>query len=114
MVKIVKLKQNSDFRRAYYRSKPSVDPALVTYVTKNRAGICRVGITATKKIGNAVTRNRARRVITAAYRSLAHEVVPGGYDIVFVARTKTADMKSTAVAGVMKKHLKKSGLIPND
>ena len=108
--KVVKLKKNGDFRRAYSRGKSFVDPALVTYVTKNRAGICRIGITATKKIGNAVTRNRAKRVITAAYRSLGGSL-KGGYDLVFVARTKTAGMKSYEIEKVMLRHLQKSGLI---
>lgn len=77
---------------------------------KNRAGICRVGITSSKKIGNAVERNRARRVIRAAYRSVEDKIC-GNYDIVFVARTKTIFMKSGDLATVMLSHLKKAGVI---
>ena len=109
--KTVKLNKNGDFRRAYSRGKSFVDPALVTYVTKNRAGICRIGITATKKIGNAVTRNRSKRVIRAAYSGLKDSVKSGGYDLVFVARSRTAKMKSYEVEQVMLRHLRKSGLI---
>ena len=61
--KIQTLKTNSDFRRAYLRGKSYTNPALVSYVVKNNAGLCRIGITTSKKIGNAVQRNRARRVI---------------------------------------------------
>lgn len=77
---------------------------------KNRAGICRVGITSSKRIGNAVERNRARRVIRAAYRSIEDKIC-GNYDIVFVARTKTIFMKSGDLATVMLSHLKKAGVI---
>ncbi len=77
---------------------------------KNRAGICRIGITTSKKIGNAVERNRARRVIRAAYRSVESQIC-GNYDIVFVARTKTIFIKSGDLAAVMLSQLKKAGVI---
>ena len=104
------LKQNSDFRRAYGRGKSFSDPALVTYVLKNnRAGICRMGITTSKKIGNAVERNRARRIIRAAFRDNLPDI-KGGYDFVFVARTRTKFLKSTDVSVIMAKHLAKAGV----
>ncbi len=108
---IIKIKQNTDFRRAYGRGKSFSEPALVTYVLKNnRAGVCRIGITTGKKIGNAVIRNRCRRVIAAAFRDLSEEV-SGGWDIVFVARYKTGISKSTKVREIMRKQLKVAGVI---
>ena len=105
------LKQNSDFRRAYGRGKSFSDPALVTYVLKNnRAGTCRVGITTSKKIGSAVERNRSRRIIRAAYSNILKEA-SGGYDIVFVARSRTKRLKSTDIEYVMKAQLTKAGVI---
>ena len=110
-MKYIVLKQNSDFRRAYGRGKSFSDPALVTYVLKNnRAGICRMGITTSKKIGNAVQRNRARRVIRAAFRDNLPKI-NGNYDFVFVARSKTQFKKSTDVSKIMKNHLTKAGVI---
>lgn len=104
------LKTNSDFRRAYARGKTYTNPALVVYVLKNRAGICRVGITASKKIGNAVERNRARRVIRAAFYRLAPSVRQG-YDLVFVARTRTVSKKSTEIFEIMHNQLSAAGLL---
>ncbi len=105
------LKQNSDFRRAYGRGKSYSDPALVTYVLKNnRAGICRMGITTSKKIGNAVERNRCRRIIRAAFREIS-PMLDGGYDFVFVARTRTIKKKSTDIKKIMLQQLKKAGVI---
>lgn len=104
------LKTNSDFRRAYMRGKSYTNPALVTYVIKNRAGLCRIGITASKKIGNAVARNRARRVIREAFRMIDLPI-KGNFDIVFVARTKTVFKKSTDIYEVMISQLKQAGLI---
>ena len=108
---IHKLKLNSDFRRAYGRGKSYSDPALVTYVLRNnRAGVCRVGITTSKKIGNAVVRNRCRRVITAALNDIYSDI-SGGCDIVFVARYKTGRLKSTEIKRIMQKHLKSAGVV---
>ena len=60
------LRHNSEFGRVYARGKAYVDHALVLYVLKTRAKQTRVGLTATKKVGCAVQRNRARRVMKAA------------------------------------------------
>jgi ribonuclease P protein component len=64
----------------------------------------RMGITVTKKIGKAVCRNRCKRVIRAAYRLLEPQL-PSGWDFIFVARGKTADIKSTDLMPIMKKQI---------
>ena len=102
--------RNNEFARAYRRGKAYVHPQLVLYVNKNRLGHTRVGITATKKIGKAVVRNRARRVIRAAlYGALPPDV--GGYDLVFVARGRTPYCQSTAVQKAADKLLAQAGLV---
>ena len=110
MGKIVAMCRNNDFRRAYVRGKSYVSPVVVVYVMKNRLKTVRVGITTSKKVGNAVQRNRARRVIREAYRGLV-PAVQGGWDLVFVARSRTLHMKSTEVRRVMEAHLKKTGVL---
>lgn len=112
-MKIAKINQNRDFRRAYSKGKYAAHPLLVTYAVKNRTGEARLGITASKKVGNAVQRNRARRIITAAFMPL-EEQIKKGYDIVLVARTKTPLAKSTQIAPVLQKHLQKLGLMKYD
>ncbi|HCC35893.1 MAG TPA: ribonuclease P protein component [Ruminococcaceae bacterium] len=106
------LKLNKDFRRAYYRGKNQCHPALVSYVLRTRSGGVRLGITASKKIGCAVKRNRARRVIKEAFRLLYPKLGKAlNCDIVFAARAKTAKVKMQSVYGAMAFHLKKAGLI---
>ncbi len=98
----VSLNLNKDFQRLYYRGKSVAKPALVIYAMKNRAGICRIGITTGKKIGNAVERNRSRRIIRAAFQSvLKSGRINGNWDIVFVARTRTKFQKSTQIERAM-------------
>lgn len=100
------LKLNKEFKRAYFQGKYKAHPLLVTYMVRNRLDYNRVGITTSKKIGTAVCRSRARRVIRAAYLQVRGEFsFPCGYDIVFVARPKTGDKKSTELAFLMKKQL---------
>ena len=101
-MKIQTFKLNKDFRRLYGRGKSFVFPSVVVYYQKNRLNTCRIGITAGKKVGCAVKRNRAKRVILASFRELLPHI-SGGYDFVFVARTKTATVKSTVVLNHMKK-----------
>lgn len=69
-----------------------------------------MGITTSKKIGNAVERNRCRRIIRAAFREIS-PMLNGGYDFVFVARTRTIKKKSTDIKKIMLQHLKKAGVI---
>ncbi len=95
-MKIEKITRNGDFQRAYKKGKSTVTPSVVVYVRRNYTKKTRIGVTTSKKIGNAVKRNRARRVIVAAYEKLA-EKMPTGYDIVFVARGKTPYVKSDDV-----------------
>ena len=104
------LTRNNEFSRVYARGKAYVHPQVVVYVCKNRAGHTRVGLTATKKIGNAVVRNRARRVMRAALC----EVLPcdaGPVDIVLVARGATPGLKSPRLAATLQKLLARAGLL---
>lgn len=111
MYSFKKLKQNSDFRRTYGRGITYVRPAFVTYAFKNRrSDTVRVGITAGKKIGGAVERNRAKRVITAAFAQISQKVKPG-FDIVFVARSRILDQKSTEVAAQMLEVFKEAEML---
>ena len=110
MNEMITLKENKDFRRLYSRGKAYASPLLVTYVLRNRTGTVRTGITTGKKVGKAVLRSRARRVIREAYRALAEEISPG-FDLVFVARSKTPFVKSYDVLKAMKKELKDAGVL---
>lgn len=113
-MKSEKLLLNKDFKRLYGRGSSFVHPILVTYVLKNRSGRIRFGITTGKKVGCAVLRNRARRVISSALRECMKSVDCEGADLVFVARSRTPSVKSTDIEAVMKGHLRKAGIIPEE
>lgn len=113
MSEIVILNRNGDFRRIYSKGSSYANPALVTYVMKNRAGICRIGITSSKKIGNAVERNKSRRLVRAAFHNVYKENFDKlcGYDFIFVCRVKTRYRKSTEIEKIMLSHLSDAGII---
>ncbi len=101
--------RNGDFSRVYHRGKAYVQPQLVLYVFKTRGRRTRIGLTATKKVGHAVQRNRARRIMRAAIAEhLDYNI--GGYDLVFVARGVTPSLKSTQLSRTVAKLLAQAGL----
>ncbi len=97
MSSIVSLKRNADFRRLYSRGKSAVSPTVVVYAAVNRCGVNRLGLTAGKKVGGAVRRNRAKRRLRALYREyiLSRQILPPNnnmtFDFVVVARAAAVD-----------------------
>ena len=87
-MKIISIKENSDFKRLYYRGKSVVKKRIVVYYRKNKLESNRLGITVSPKIGCAVVRNRVRRLIKENYRIL--QGLKEGYDIVVVARSSSS------------------------
>lgn len=113
MKKYEVINNRKDFNKVYSRGKSIVSPALVMYFIKNYKKGLRYGITASKKIGNAVCRNRARRVIKESFRKINLDE-NRNLDIVFVARKQTTKLKSTVVQKEMLFLLKKSGIFKKE
>lgn len=71
MEKIASIRKNHVFVRMYAKGKSSVQKHIVVYTYKDtRLSGARLGITAGKKLGGAVMRNRVRRMIKEAFRSM--------------------------------------------
>ena len=90
-----------------------MSPYVVIYAAKNRTKTVRIGITAGKKLGSAVVRNRSKRVIREAVYPLYSRLLPS-HDYIFVARSKTAMRKSHELNRVIEKMLSEGGLIEKD
>lgn len=112
-MKTVSIVENSDFKRAYYRGKNLASPLVVIYYRKNGRAFNRLGITTSKKIGNAVKRNRSKRVLKAAFFRLEEALKPG-YDIILVARGKTPYVKSFDIYKEMYNLFDKASLFKED
>ncbi|MGL4912601.1 MAG: ribonuclease P protein component [Romboutsia sp.] len=87
------LKKDSDFRKVYKHGKSFANKHLVMYILENKSDCSRVGISVSKKVGKAITRNKVRRRIREAYRLNIDENVKNGYDIVFIARVASKDVE---------------------
>ena len=86
------------FLAARLNGKKALSRGLVIQAVSNNSSNWRVGLTATRKIGNAVTRNRARRRMRALARSYLAPLAQAGIDYVLIARydTVTADWQDMA------------------
>ena len=108
---LVPLTENHEYKRVYARGKSAVRPALVLYCLRNKkVKQARVGITASKKIGNAVKRNRARRLLRESIRALYPQLKPG-YDLVLVSRGRTPFANYQIVSSQLKSALEELGVL---
>lgn len=100
------IKENHLFSKAYAKGRKCAARTVAVYVLKDRAAgklrrqnpekqfLNRVGISSSKKIGGAVQRNRARRVVREAYRQIECDLgVKRGFLIVISCRSAAAEMK---------------------
>ena len=110
MKNTISIKLNSDFKRLYYKGGCVGSDILVVYYKKNSLRCNRLGITVGKKVGGAVVRNRAKRLIRESYR-LIEEEISQSYDIVIVCRSKIADADYKMVSGTLLRLFKKSKLL---
>ncbi len=114
------IKENHLFVKAYQNGKRYVTDTVTVYVLKDlKAGrlrkenpqkefLNRIGFTATTKLGHAVVRNRAKRVMRAAYRNIiSQRPVKTGNLIVFTAREKIREASSDEVMHDMNRALSK-------
>lgn len=88
----VTIKENYVFRQMYRKSVSAVGGSMVLYCRRNKLGRNRLGLTASVKLGHAVVRNRCRRRLREVYRLNSHQLKQG-YDIILVARGRTARCK---------------------
>lgn len=80
------LNKNTLFKRLYYRGKTYGCPYFVLYVMRANTKVNRIGFTVSKKIGKAVARNRARRLMFESFR-LYEPQTKQGYYMVMVAKS---------------------------
>jgi len=101
------LKKRTEFLAAA-RGAKAATPGLVLQARKRpeaEAGPYRTGFTATRKIGGAVARNRAKRRLRAVAAELMPECGRMGYDYVLIGRADTANRKYDALREDLKRAL---------
>jgi ribonuclease P protein component len=111
MLKPDVLRKKKDFSALYGKGKSAGGKYVVLFYRKNHLGRNRKAFLASKKVGNSVRRNRARRLMKESFR-LLEKTLPLGYDLLFIARKSAADkgVKCGNVGDSMEALLKKCGL----
>ena len=92
-----RLKQQGDFARARAHGRRLICGCLIANVLPRPGRLAaRLGVVTGKKVGNAVARNRARRLMRESFRLHQHELA-GPVDLVLVARPSIAGKKLAEV-----------------
>ena len=110
--RLSRLTRRSEFLRVAGRGRKAARPALVLQALPQPEGPLRVGFTATKKIGNAVARNRAKRRLRAAARLTLAEAPPPGWDLVLIARDGTGSRPWDKLLADLRGALRHLGVVP--
>ncbi|MEM9728975.1 MAG: ribonuclease P protein component [Myxococcota bacterium] len=80
-----RLKKRFEFRQVQLRGRRIHTPHFLIVVQPNTLANTRLGITVTKKVGNAVERNRVKRVVREVFRR-NRPLFPESHDVVFIAK----------------------------
>ena len=80
-----RLKTPAQFQAVYDRKKSASDPVLLVFAGRNDLPHPRVGLSVSKKVGNAVMRNRFKRLFREAFR-LTRTELPIGVDLILIPR----------------------------
>lgn len=120
MLKPGVLRGSENFSKVYNKGKSVGDKYVVIFYRKNGLDHNRTAFLASKKVGNAVTRNRARRLMKESVRTSAaiEEIYSKtalnneGYDIIFIARKtiigkKCIDVRKSIEHAIKRTDLKK-------
>ena len=107
------LQQSGQFRTCYAHGRKVVcDHAVIFYhtVRGNESGL-QVGVVASKRVGNAVRRNRAKRLLREAARHVADRLNDRNLWVVLVAKSSIVERSAADVRRDIERGLAKAGIL---
>lgn len=106
-----RLRDGQRFRQVRNEGASAAHPFLVLVWRSNGEPFSRCGVTVSRRIGNAVVRNRARRRISEALRLLWGQVPPG-WDLVWIARPPVVGADFVELQAVCARLLRRAKILP--
>lgn len=97
-----RLRKPRDFSRVYDGGVSIASRLVVVYALPTTREGVRAGVAAGKKLGNAVKRNRIKRVIRAAIQELLPSLKPG-YDLIVIGRAAAGTVKTVQIKADLEK-----------
>lgn len=110
MLKKEVLRKKSDFSSIYKKGKSVGGRFVVIFCRKNNLPYNRIAFLASKKVGNSVVRNRARRLMKESYRQIGDRFAIG-YDIIFIARKTIVNLKCADVKKSIEAAARRAGIL---
>ena len=104
------LRYKRDFDRLYKKGRSAGDRYVVVFYIANGTPFVRHAFLASKKVGGAVVRNRARRLMRESFRKIEKEIKPGR-DVLFIARGTISGCSCAEVEDSLRSALAKGGLL---
>ena len=105
-----RLTRTADFQRVRRLGSTYAHPLVVLYALKSDQPGVRVGVTAGLAVGNAVRRNRAKRLLRAGILPLLPGLAPG-CDLMLIARAPLAHASQPEARQALSSLLKRAGLL---
>lgn len=105
----VRLRRSGDFDRVRQEGRAWSHPFLVLVAAPNTGGQTRIGVVAGRRVGTAVARNRAKRLLREAARHLYPHLATG-WDLVLIARPPILTVKEPQVEAALEEMARKAGL----
>ena len=100
-----RLTKKKEFEKVFQEGKVIKDGKVVLYVMPNSLGVSRLGLVVSRKVGNAVRRNRVKRLLREVYRLNKH-LLNISVDIVAIPRySLPPDVKLSHIESGFKKLL---------
>ena len=106
------LRKQSDFDRLRKKGRSFPGKNIILVCLKNEFEFNRKAFLASKKVGNSVARHRAARLMKESLRQIEKEqVIPQGYDLLFIARNTILDSKCADVKKSIEAAMKRAKFI---